>query len=179
MKKSLIFSGGSKLPMIFQTEAAECGLACLAMVASAHGLRFDLPGIRARLSVSLKGMNLAQLVEGAQLIDMASRPVRLELEELKDLKLPCILHWDMNHFVVLQSVGKRKVVVHDPAKGVKTLSLEECSKHFTGVALELSPTPDFKPRTEKQRVSLRSLVGRLVGVTNLCATKSFVYSIVS
>ncbi len=164
MKKSLIFSGAPALPMIYQTEAAECGLACLAMVASSHGLKFDLPGIRAKLSVSLKGMNMAQLVEGAQLIDLASRPVRLELEELKDLKLPCILHWDMNHFVVLQKVSNRKLVIHDPAKGIRTLGLEECSKHFTGVALELSPTPDFKPRTEKQRVSLSNLFGRLVGV---------------
>jgi len=164
MKKTLIFGGSPVVPMIFQTEAAECGIACLAMVASSHGLMFDLAGIRAKLSVSLKGMNLSQLVEGAQLIDLAARPVRLELEELGELKLPCILHWDMNHFVVLQKVSKRKIVIHDPAQGIKTLKLEECSKHFTGVALELSPTPDFKPRTEKQRVSFSDLLGRLVGV---------------
>lgn len=164
MTKTLIFSGKRTLPMIYQTEAAECGLACLAMVASAHGTESDLPSIRAKLSISLKGMNLAQLMEGAQRIDLASRPVKLELEQLKDLQLPCILHWDLNHFVVLQSVKANSVVIHDPARGIRTLSIAETSKHFTGVALELSPTPDFKPHQARQRVSLSDLFGRLVGV---------------
>lgn len=162
--KTLLYSGTRKLPMVYQTEAAECGVACLAMVAGAHGLDIDLPGIRAKLSVSLKGMNMAQLIEGAQLIDLAGRPLKLELQELKDLQLPCILHWDMNHFVVLNSVSTKQVLVHDPATGIRKLTLEQASKHFTGIALELSPTPDFKPREEKQHVSLASLFGRLVGV---------------
>ena len=164
MKKTLLFSGSLKLPMIYQTEAAECGLACLAMVSCAHGLMVDLPGIRGKLSVSLKGMNLAQLIEGAQAIDFAGRPVKLELDELKDLTLPSILHWDMNHFVVLQSVTSKSLVIHDPARGIRTITWQEASKHFTGVALDLAPTPDFKPRIEKQRVSLGDLLGRLIGV---------------
>ena len=176
MKKTLIFSGRQQLPMIYQTEAAECGLACLAMVASVHGLKFDLPGIRTKLSVSLKGMNLAQLIEGAQIIDLAGRPVKLELEELKDLQLPCILHWDMNHFVVLESVTHKHLVIHDPARGIRELSFDEVSKHFTGVALELSPTPDFKPRVEKQRVSMGDLLGRLVGVKSQM-TQVFIISL--
>jgi len=150
--------------MVYQTEAAECGLACLAMVAGAHGLEIDLPGIRTKLSVSLKGMNMAQLIEGAQVIDLAGRPLKLELNELKDLQLPCILHWDMNHFVVLKSVMSKQLVIHNPTVGIQKLSLEQASRHFTGVALELSPTPEFKPRQEKQRVSLGDLFGRLVGV---------------
>ena len=95
--KTLLYGGTRKLPMVYQTEAAECGVACLAIIASAHGLDIDLPGIRAKLSVSLKGMNLAQLIEGAQVMDLAGRPLKLELIELKDLQRPCILHWDMNH----------------------------------------------------------------------------------
>lgn len=169
MIKTLIFSGKRELPMVYQTEAAECGLACLAMVASANGFESDLPSIRAKLSISLKGMNLAQLMEGAQRIDLASRPVKLELEQLKDLQLPCILHWDLNHFVVLRSVKINSVVIHDPARGIRTLSLDETSKHFTGVALELSPTPDFKPQNARQRVSLSDLFGRLIGVKNQMA----------
>ena len=162
--KTLLYGGTHKLPMVYQTEAAECGVACLAMIASAHGLDIDLPGIRAKLSVSLKGMNLAQLIEGAQMMDLAGRPLKLELIELKDLQLPCILHWDMNHFVVLKSVSGKRLVVHDPANGIRKINRDEASKHFTGVALEMSPTPDFKPREERQRVSLGDLIGRMVGV---------------
>ncbi len=176
MKKTLIFSGKRPLPMIYQTEAAECGLACLAMVAGAHGTQLDLPGIRVKLSVSLKGMNLAQLMDGAQRIDLASRPLKLELGQLKDLQLPCILHWDLNHFVVLQSVKAHTVVIHDPARGIRTLSLDETSKHFTGVALELLPTPAFKPKNARRRVSLSDLLGRLIGVKSQM-TQIFIISL--
>lgn len=161
--KKLRFSGVRKVPLILQTEAAECGLACLAMVASAHGLEMDLAAARAHLSVSLKGMNLAQLMECAEVLDLAGRPLRLELHELKDLQLPCILHWDMNHFVVLKSVWGAGAVVLDPAMGERKLTLAQISKHFTGVALELSPTRDFKPREEKQRIGLWQLLGHVVG----------------
>lgn len=162
--KALQFGGTRKVPLILQTEAAECGVACLAMVASAHGLVMDLAAARAKLSVSLKGMNMAQLMECAQSLDLAGRPVRLDLHELKDLQLPCILHWDMNHFVVLRSTNSTGAVVLDPAVGERKFTLAQLSKHFTGVALELSPTPSFTPREEKQRVGLRQLVGRLVGI---------------
>jgi ATP-binding cassette, subfamily B, bacterial CvaB/MchF/RaxB len=163
MNKTLFFGGKKSLPMIYQTEAAECGLACLAMVAGVHGLDIDLPGIRAKLSVSLKGMNMSQVIEGAQAIDLAGRPLKLELDEVKNLQLPCILHWDMNHFVVLKSVNGKQLVIHDPSTGIRKITLEMASKHFTGVALELSPTPDFKAGEIKQRVSLRYLLGRLSG----------------
>jgi ATP-binding cassette subfamily B protein RaxB len=162
--KALLFGGARKVPLILQTEAAECGLACLAMVASAHGLTMDLAAVRAKLSVSLKGMNMAQLIECAQALDLAGRPVRLELHELKDLQFPCILHWDMNHFVVLKTATGAGAVVLDPAVGERKFTLAQLSKHFTGVALELSPTPGFTPREEKQRVGLRQLMGRVVGL---------------
>src|SRR5215467_5682264 len=99
-----------KLPLIFQTEAAECGLACLAMVAGYYGHRSDLPSLRERFSISLRGTTLAHLLRFAERLELSGRPLRLELEDLPYLKTPCILHWDMNHFVVLKKATKKRVV---------------------------------------------------------------------
>jgi ATP-binding cassette, subfamily B, bacterial CvaB/MchF/RaxB len=164
MSKSLIFSGVVRVPMVFQTEAAECGLACLAMVAGAHGREMDLAAIRSRFSVSLKGMNMAQLIDAGAALDMAGRPLKLALAEMSQLELPCVLHWGMNHFVVLKTCNARGVVIHDPAKGVIKLPWADVSRLFTGVALELTPTPEFKPQEEKRRVSLTDMMGRLLGL---------------
>lgn len=156
--------GRGRLPVVLQTEAAECGLACLAMVACHHGLQIDLAALRARLSVSLKGMTMAQLMDAAQMLGFAGRALRVELNELHDLQLPCVLHWDMNHFVVLKSTTKGRVTLHDPAVGLRVLTMAQVSSHFTGVALELAPAPDFQPREERQRVRVRELAGRWVGM---------------
>lgn len=164
MNEGLLFGHAKRLPMVFQTEAAECGLACLAMVASAHGHELDLAAVRSRFSASLKGMNLAQLIDAGVALDLAGRALRLDLSEMRQLQTPCVLHWDMNHFVVLQSCNSRGATIHDPAKGVLKLAWSEISKHFTGVALELTPTADFKPREEKRQVSLRDLMGRVLGL---------------
>ncbi|HEY9514026.1 MAG TPA: peptidase domain-containing ABC transporter, partial [Rhodanobacter sp.] len=80
------------------------------------------------------------------------------------LKTPCVLHWDLNHFVVLKHAGKRSIVIHDPARGVRKLSLPETSGHFTGVALELSPSADFKRVQARQAISMRALTGRVRGL---------------
>ncbi len=159
----LAFMPGRRTPLILQAEAAECGLACLAMVAGYHGHHTDLPTLRLSHPASLRGANLTQLMGLAGALDLAPRPLRLEMESLPELALPCILHWDLNHFVVLAQVG-RQLVVHDPALGVRRLGHEAFSKHFTGVALELTPTAAFRPRVQRQRVLLRDLVGRLPGL---------------
>ena len=102
----LAFGWGARLPMVLQTEAAECGLACLAMVVGYHGQPYDITELRRRLSVSLKGVNLKHLVGMAERLGFAARPVRLELDELSQLTTPCVLHWDLNHFVVLAKVAR-------------------------------------------------------------------------
>ena len=163
MLSSLQF-GAKRLPLLFQTEAAECGLASLAMVASYHGFRTDLASLRARFSISLKGTDLEQIVRFADALKLTSRPLRLEMHELGELKTPCILHWDMNHFVVLSKVTSNGIVIHDPAVGVRQLSFAEVSTHFTGVALELSPSVEFKPATEQRKVSLMQLLGKVDGL---------------
>jgi ATP-binding cassette subfamily B protein RaxB len=90
--------------------------------------------------------------------------VRLELDELRLLKTPCILHWDLNHFVVLKSVGRHGVVIHDPGMGVRRLPLSEVSKHFSGVALELTPSGNFQPTQAAPRLRVRALLGHMVGL---------------
>jgi ATP-binding cassette subfamily B protein RaxB len=160
----LQFGARRRLPVFLQTEAAECGLASLGMVACFHGHRIDLAGLRRRFTVSLKGATLAYIMQAAGRLHLAPRPLRLELEELPRLRAPCILHWDLNHFVVLKSADGRGAVIHDPAFGVRRLSLGEVSKHFTGIALEISPTTEFLPVDERRRVRLRDLMGPVVGL---------------
>jgi ATP-binding cassette subfamily B protein RaxB len=156
--------GLKRLPLVLQSEAAECGLACLAMIASWHGLKTDLPNLRRRFSLSLKGCSAADLLRLAERLQLNARAVRAELDQLPQLQLPCVLHWDLNHFVVLSEVGARQVVIHDPAHGVRRMSLDEASRHFSGVALELSPAVGFTPREERQRVSLSALLGPITGL---------------
>ncbi len=149
---------------ILQSEAAECGLACLAMVAEHHRLRIGLPAMRRRFPLSLKGAKLAQLIRIAQDLELQSRPVRLELDDLGRLKTPCILHWDLNHFVVLAAAGKHRATIIDPAFGERRLSRDELSRHFTGIALELTPTQDFQPQPAPPAVTLRQLTGPVQGL---------------
>ncbi|MCA6117360.1 peptidase domain-containing ABC transporter [Bradyrhizobium sp. WSM 1738] len=152
MQGLLNFSGRGFLPVIRQTEAAECGLACLAMVAFYHGHRTDMNSLRRRYAVSLKGVTLRDLMEIAAHLGLACRPLRIEVDHLGQLRLPAILHWDMDHFVVLKACKKHGIVVHDPAAGEKWFPITEASRHLTGVVLELSPTEEFC-RTD-QRVRL-------------------------
>ncbi|HKR84771.1 MAG TPA: cysteine peptidase family C39 domain-containing protein, partial [Terriglobales bacterium] len=152
------------LPLIQQSEAAECGLACLAMVASYHGHRIDLNTLRRRFPVSLKGVTLRAMIHVAGQLHLTSRAIRFELEHLRSLQLPAILHWDMNHFVVLKSVARRRITIHDPAGGgMRTLSVTEASKHLSGVALELSPSEGFLPRDERARLPFSTFWTQLSG----------------
>lgn len=162
--EALKWTGRKHLPVIRQTESAECGLACLAMVATWYGLQTDLPTLRERYSISTQGMTLQRLIECASGIRLSSRAVRLEPEDLKSLTLPCILHWNMNHFVVLHQVRGNRLVIHDPDRGKLTLSLQDAGKHFTGIALEMTPTSDFSPRDERKKIHLRQLTGKTPGL---------------
>ncbi|HEY2359896.1 MAG TPA: peptidase domain-containing ABC transporter [Candidatus Angelobacter sp.] len=158
------FSWEQKLPMVFQTEAAECGLACLAMIAGYHGLHADLPALRQRFSVSLRGATLNHIIKFAAALDLVGRPLRVELEDLAYLKMPCILHWKMDHFVVLKKVTRKYVYLLDPSMGPRTVTFAEASRYFTGVALELTSTPSFVPREDRRPLRLRDLIGRVSGL---------------
>ncbi|CAN7291767.1 peptidase domain-containing ABC transporter [Pseudoduganella sp. LjRoot289] len=153
-----------KVPVFLQTEATECGLCSLAMVADFHGYRAGLAALRLRFPISRKGATLESLMRIARALKLETRPLRLEPGNLPELALPAILHWDMDHFVVLVSVSARKVVIHDPAVGRRSFTLEEFGKHFTGVALELSPATDFRPARAELQFTLRGLMGRITGL---------------
>ena len=153
-----------KVPIYLQTEASECGLCSLAMVADYHGYRTDLASLRLRFPISRKGATLESLIRISQVLKLDSRPVKLDMHNLPQLRVPCIIHWDMDHFVVLVSVSSRRAVVHDPAIGVRSFTMAEFSKHFTGVALELSPATDFTPINQQIHFTLRGLMGHITGL---------------
>ena len=162
----LNFGSRGHLPVMQQTEAAECGLACLAMISSYHGHRIDLNTLRRRYPVSLKGVTLRALIQVASQMHFACRPLRFELGHLRQLHLPAIMHWNMNHFVVLKSVTRRGIVVHDPASGERFFPIIEASKHLTGVALELSPSDGFLPKDERARLPFSTFWTQLRGSTH-------------
>lgn len=160
----LKFSGAKRLPVILQTEAAECGLASIAMVAAYHGYKTDLTALRQTHEISLKGASLEELMQIADKLKLSTRALRLDMEHLPKLKTPCILHWDMNHFVVLKKVNKNSVEVHDPGLGYRKYTKEEFSKHFTGVALELSPTEEFKSTDTRVNLKLSDFWSKVTGL---------------
>jgi ATP-binding cassette subfamily B protein RaxB len=165
MKPGLLnFTGGRRLPVIVQAEAAECGLACLAMITSYYGHKTDLNALRRRFPVSLKGVTLRGLTQLASQLHLACRAVRFELGHLPDLRLPAILHWDLNHFVVLKAVTRKGIVIHDPASGEKRYPLEEASKHLSGVAVEFTPTEAFTAKDERTRLPLTTFWGHVRGM---------------
>jgi ATP-binding cassette, subfamily B, bacterial CvaB/MchF/RaxB len=161
---NLQFGWTRRLPVMLQSEAAECSLVSLAMIATFHGRYTDPAALRRAHGFSLKGATLRDVVAVADRVGLAARPLRLDLEELGMLRTPCILHWDMNHFVVLKSVGRASITIHDPAEGLRRLSLADASRHFTGVALELTPTGGFEPDAAPPRVRIRALLGHVTGM---------------
>ncbi|MDB5692195.1 MAG: transporter family protein [Alphaproteobacteria bacterium] len=152
-----------RLRPVLQSEGAECGLACLAMVASWHGHKVNLPGLRQRYPTSSKGATLAELMAVASDLELAPRALRLDVDELGKLQLPAVLHWDLNHFVVLEQAGAKGITILDPAAGRRMLSIAELGRHFTGVALELTPTARFVPVEARTRTRLSDLWSKLVG----------------
>jgi ATP-binding cassette subfamily B protein RaxB len=164
---------GRRIPVILQTEAPECGIACVAMIATYHGFRTDLVAMRQRMSVSMKGTTLKNIAQIAETMKMSARGVKVPIESLGKIKLPAILHWDMNHFVVLTNVSgngeRQKITVHDPARGKRILNFRETSQHFTGVAMEMLPTPGFRKVEEREKISSWQLLSAAAGYKSTIA----------
>ncbi|MEX0299271.1 MAG: cysteine peptidase family C39 domain-containing protein, partial [Kordiimonas sp.] len=158
---ALNLSGKNRLPLIRQNEAAECGLASLGMVAGYYGLTTNLATLRRKYAMGLQGMTLKHVIDVATKMQFATRPIKVPLQMIGKVKLPAILHWDMNHFVVLKAVSKNKFTVHDPALGERGYTPEEFSQHFTGIALELTPSETFKKRKDKITLKLTDLWGKM------------------
>jgi ATP-binding cassette, subfamily B, bacterial CvaB/MchF/RaxB len=161
-----LFLSRSAMPCILQSERVECGLACLAMISSHFGKKIDLNSLRREHAVSGRGANLADILGIAEALSLSTRALKLELEDVKSLQLPAVLHWDMTHFVVLKKISKRGLVINDPAVGERTYALGEASRHFTGIAIEFTPATGFVPETRILRSKLTDLFVRYPGFTS-------------
>jgi ATP-binding cassette subfamily B protein RaxB len=137
-----------------QSEHSECGLVALAYASSRMGAHPDMAELRRKFPVSSRGLTLQQISDIAGSMEMLGRAVRCEVEELSQLKLPAILHWGLKHFVVLDQVTSKHIIYHDPSVGRVKMGLAEVGRRFTGVALELSEAPAFKPRAQKNAMSI-------------------------
>lgn len=146
-----------RLPVLYQSEVAECGIVCLAMIASFHGHHLDLNHARHRFPISLKGTSLKDVIEFARTIGLSARALRAEPAQLDRIRCPAILHIDMDHFVVLKEIRGRDAIIHDPVLGPRRLSAEQIERRFTGIVLELTPTDGFEPRRPAPKLSLRAL----------------------
>ena len=169
-----------------QAEAGECGLACIAMIASHHGMKIRLSELRRHFPLTARGANIKTLIKIADEVGFQTRALRSEMKSLEHLQPPAMLHWDLNHFVVLTRVrhrrGKFVFEVADPAAGMKVLSEDEFSKHFTGVVLELDTTSNFQRRDPRPALRLPQLWSNLRGMFPALAkllTLSFIMQMVA
>lgn len=178
LRQRLNFSLRRRVPLILQTEATECGLACLAMISSWHGRHTDILSLRSEFGISSRGATLSTISTIAAGNGLASRALSLELDELEELQLPCILHWDFSHFVVLVQVSADRCIIHDPALGRRSVTRKEISEHFTGVALELWPDTGFVPETTRRQLRLRELI-RSIGGFRRALLKVFCFSLMT
>ena len=163
ISERLNFGFARKLPVLRQTEAAECGLVCLAMVASFFGLRTDPAAIRSRHATSNRGLTLANLMKMASPLGLSTRAVRLDVADLDKLRLPAVLHWNLDHFVVLRQITRKGLRIHDPATGERLIPWAEVDKAFSGIALELWPSTEFAKGDERRRIGLFDVTGRING----------------
>lgn len=152
------WSGVQTMPLIRQASAAECGLACIAMISNYHGFKTDLSTLRREFEISLKGARLSDLVAISNKLGFGARGLRCEPKDLKSIRTPAILHWDLSHFVVLKKAWGNKVEIYDPDQGATTYTLEQLDSRFTGVALEVTPNSDFKKGEARNTISMSSLL---------------------
>lgn len=160
-----------------QAEAAECGLACLGMIAAHQGLNISLAELRRRFPTSLRGAALSDLVDAASQLGLIARPLRLELEELSDVRFPVLAHWDLKHFVVIRKRVRSGYQVFDPALGVRTFSDEEMSRRLSGIVVEFDRAEGFSTLDTSARLRIRdfwkdqpgvrSAFGQLLGLSLL------------
>jgi ABC-type bacteriocin/lantibiotic exporter with double-glycine peptidase domain len=133
-----------RTPTILQMEALECGAASLAMILAYYGRRVPLEELREACGVTRDGSKASNLLKAARRYGLVARGFRRELEELAELPLPAIIHWNFNHYVVFEGFRRGRALLNDPAEGRRVIPLAEFSDSFTGVALALEPGPEFE-----------------------------------
>ncbi len=161
--KSPITRGVAKVPVVMQMEALECGAASLAMILAYYGKWIPLEQVRLDCGVSRDGSNARNVLRAARSYGLAAKGYRYEPEDLKKSgSFPCIIHWNFNHFVVLDGFRGDKAVLNDPAKGTCAVSMKTFDEAFTGVCLFFEPEEDFEPEG-KPKSMLRYAKERLTG----------------
>lgn len=190
--KKPVSGGVAKVPVVMQMEALECGAASLAMILAYYDKWIPLEQVRSDCGVSRDGSNAANVLRAARSYGMIAKGYRYEPEELKKYgKFPCIVHWNFNHFVVLNGFKKDKAVLNDPAKGNYTVSMKVFDESFTGICLMFEPgesfVPSGKPKSmmsfarERMKgsavavafVILTSIISNLIGIINPAFSRIF------
>ena len=184
--------GRVKVPVVMQMEALECGAASLAMVLAYFGRWVPLEQVRLDCGVSRDGSNAKNVLLAARSYGLEAQGYRCEVETLRsDMTYPCIIHWNFNHFVVLNGFKGKYAYINDPARGEVRVPMEEFDRSFTGVCLQFSPGPDFKPGGRRKStiafarkrlrgagaavafVMLTTVIGYLFGLINPILSRFF------
>src|SRR6516164_2553413 len=131
-------------PTILQMEAPECGAACLAMLLASYGLWIPLEQLRVACGVSRDGSKAINILKAARRLGFTAKGFRKEPETLHQIPMPCIIHWNFNHFVVLEGLDRKRAYINDPGAGRRQIDLEALNAAFTGVVLAIVPGPEFK-----------------------------------
>lgn len=164
--KSLLNISKKKLPVFKQEQFSECGHACVAMICNFHGHQVDLFSLRMIEAPSMNGSSMLDLIRMFDKLDFTTRAIRVEVDDLKQVQCPAILHWNLNHFVVLKAVHKNYIIIHDPAAGERKVSFEEVSNAFTGIVLEVDKNEHFSPVKAQNKLSLLDLFKNIKGLKN-------------
>lgn len=191
-RKQPVTKSTAKVPVVMQMEALECGAASLAMILAYYGKWLPLEQVRRDCGVSRDGSSAKNVLRAARNYGLVAKGYRYEPEVLKkEGKFPCIIHWNFNHFVVLDGFKGNKVYINDPAKGAYWVSLETFDQSFTGICLMFEPGDDFEPGgnppstlsyarkrlkgtgTAIAFVVLTTLISALIGIINPAFSRIF------
>jgi len=142
----------AKVPVIMQMEALECGAACLCMVLAYYGKWLPLEQVRADCGVSRDGSSAKNVVKAARNYGLEAQGYRMEPEMLREITLPAILHWNFNHFVVLNGFTRNGAYINDPGRGTMHIPFDELDRAFTGIVLQFEPGEEFIPEGKPKSV---------------------------
>ncbi|EAN5998996.1 hypothetical protein E2W74_24750, partial [Salmonella enterica] len=151
-----------RVKLILQSEDSECGQACLAMIFNYYGYGISLPELRKNHSAQTGGTKVSYLMETCNDHGFRAIAYSLTIEELRKLTLPCILHWNFSHFVVLTKINKNSVEINDPALGCMRIDQDKLKQYFTGVAVEIKKSESFSP-VKPKKINIRDVTGKVIG----------------
>ncbi len=164
---SLRFRKKARLHMILQEEMAECAHACIAMIANFWGCKFSLSALRSLHQTSIRGTNLLQMSQIFDRLGFKTRVLRVPFQDLAYVKTPAIVHWNHCHFVVLKTVQRHKIIVHDPALGVRSYKNISAIELYSGVVLEIEKTEHLAPNKASPKLTIWTLLKSVLGMPRI------------